>query len=174
MRIKSYFAVSVQSAIGLARKEFGDDVTLVTSHAASLESRHLGDYEVVFAVEEVSDQTASDASPALAPEPPKVFQHLLEEAIVAKPSTQEGLPEKLEHLRSCFIEIGIEPSMVRALMTMVEHCAPFSVPETCPALDETFLAVEETIVEPEPVLAAKPRFTPAEMAFVLSVSVVDS
>ena len=101
MRIKSYFAPSVQSAIGLARKEFGDDVTLVTSHAASLESRHLGDYEVVFAVEEVSDQAASDASPVRGRlQPPKVFQDLLQEAIVAKPSTHEGLPEKLEHLRS--------------------------------------------------------------------------
>src|SRR5579884_3265125 len=52
MRIKSYFASSVQSAIAIARKEYGDDVTLVTSHTAPLESRHLGDYEVVFAVDE--------------------------------------------------------------------------------------------------------------------------
>ena len=44
MRIKSYFAASVQSAIGLARREFGDDVTLVTSHASALEARHLGEY----------------------------------------------------------------------------------------------------------------------------------
>ena len=179
MRIKSYFAPSVQSAIGLARKEFGDDVTLVTSHAASLESRHLGDYEVVFAVDEVSDQTANDVAPvpvtATAPEPSKDFKDLLQEAIVAKPSMHEGLLDKLEHLRSCFIEIGIEPSMVRALMTMVERCAPLSVQETLPAIDEVpVAAVEETIVEPEPVVPAKPRFTPAEMAFVLSVSIADS
>ena len=59
MRIKSYFAPSVQSAISTARKEFGDEVTLVTSHAAALESRHLGDYEVVFAVEESVEQPLS-------------------------------------------------------------------------------------------------------------------
>jgi hypothetical protein len=58
MRIKSYFASSVQSAIATARKEFGDEVTLVTSHTAALESRHLGDYEVVFAVEEAPEPEA--------------------------------------------------------------------------------------------------------------------
>jgi len=179
MRIKSYFAPSVQSAIGLARKEFGEDVTLVTSHAAAIESRQLGEYEVVFAVDEVSDQpenTAPPAAAAVAPvETPKAFQDLLQEAIVTPPSTHEGLPEKLEHLRSCFIEIGIEPSMVRALMTMVERCAPLSALGTFPALDDNQVA-EEVIVEPEPepAVLSKPRYTPAEMAFVLSVSVGDS
>ena len=179
MRIKSYFAPSVQSAIGLARKEFGDDVTLVTSHAASLESRHLGDYEVVFAVDEVSDQPQSDAPPAVTvpeaeTEPSKEFKNFLQDAIVAKPSMHEGLSEKFEHLRSCFIEIGIEPSMVRALMTMVERCVPLSVQEPLYAIDETAEAiVEEAVVEPEPepIIPVKPRYTPAEMAFVLSVSV---
>ena len=138
MRIKSYFAPSVQSAIGLARKEFGDEVTLVTSHAASLESRHLGDYEVVFAVDEISDQPESEASQAAVspvdPEPSKEFKNLLQDAIVAKPSMHEGLADKFGHLRSCFIEIGIEPSMVRALMTMVEHCVPLSLQEPLSAV----------------------------------------
>ena len=176
MRIKSYFAPSVQSAIGLARKEFGDEVTLVTSHAASLESRHLGDYEVVFAVDEISDQPASEPTPSavstVAPEPSsKEFKNLLQDAIVAKPSMHEGLADKFGHLRSCFIEIGIEPSMVRALMTMVEHCVPLSLQEPLSALNDA--PVEEAVVElaPEPVAPVKPRFTPAEMAFVLSVSV---
>ena len=63
MRIKSYFAPSVQSAIATARKEFGDDVTLVTSHTAALESRHLGDYEVVFAVEEATQPATATSAP---------------------------------------------------------------------------------------------------------------
>jgi hypothetical protein len=175
MRIKSYFAPSVQSAIGLARKEFGDEVTLVTSHAASLESRHLGDYEVVFAVDEISDQPESEATQAAVstvdPEPSKEFKNLLQDAIVAKPSMHEGLADKFGHLRSCFIEIGIEPAMVRALMTMVEHCVPLSLQEPLSAVNDA--PVEEAALElaPEPVAPVKPRFTPAEMAFVLSVSV---
>jgi flagellar biosynthesis GTPase FlhF len=79
MRIKSYFAPSVQSAISIARKEFGDEVTLVTSHAASLESRHLGDYEVVFAVDEVADA-----------EPSKPAQVIKAAAPAAKAATPEA------------------------------------------------------------------------------------
>jgi len=192
MRIKSYFAASVQSAIGLARREFGDDVTLVTSHASALEARHLGEYEVVFAVDEAVpsespagttaqiDETNPAPLPAAEPAPAtvhsKAFQDLLEEAIVAKPSTHEGLPEKLDHLHSCFIEIGIEPSMVRALMTMVERCASLSAPSGTGTMepeneDATLPAIEMLeAVEPEPAVLVKPRFTPAEMAFMLSLS----
>jgi hypothetical protein len=179
MRIKSYFAPSVQSAIGLARKEFGDDVTLVTSHAASLESRHLGDYEVVFAVDEIAAQTESEPTPAVVstvePEVSKEFKSLLQEAIVAPPSMHEGLADKFEHLRSCFIEIGIEPPMVRALMTMVERCVPLSARELLPEVDTVPEPVVEeaaaVAVKAELIAPIKPRFTPAEMAFVLSVSV---
>jgi hypothetical protein len=192
MRIKSYFAASVQSAIGLARREFGDDVTLVTSHASALEARHLGEYEVVFAVDEAVpsespagttaqiEETNPAPLPAAEPAPAtvhsKAFQDLLEEAIVAKPSTHEGLPEKLDHLHSCFIEIGIEPSMVRALMTMVERCASLSAPSGTGTMepeneDATLPAIEMLeAVEPEPAVLVKPRFTPAEMAFMLSLS----
>jgi hypothetical protein len=192
MRIKSYFAASVQSAIGLARREFGDDVTLVTSHASALEARHLGEYEVVFAVDEAVpsespagttaqiEETNPAPLPAAEPAPAtvhsKAFQDLLEEAIVAKPSTHEGLPEKLDHLHSCFIEIGIEPSMVRALMTMVERCASLSAPSGTgtmePANEDALLPALEMLVavEPEPAILVKPRFTPAETAFMLSLS----
>ena len=193
MRIKSYFAASVQSAIGLARREFGDDVTLVTSHASALEARHLGEYEVVFAVDEAVPSESPAGTTAQIeetnPAPPlpavelapatvhsKAFQDLLEEAIVAKPSTHEGLPEKLDHLHSCFIEIGIEPSMVRALMTMVERCASLSAPSGTGTMEQEneeapLPALEMLVaVEPEPAILVKPRFTPAETAFMLSLS----
>ena len=131
MRIKSYFAPSVQSAIGLARKEFGDDVTLITSHASSLEARHLGDYEVVFAIEDPLSATTGSAVPVAEPEqvsarPKPVFEGLLQDAISTKPSTQDNVPEKLEQIRTSFIELGIEPAIVRALMTMLERSLPLS------------------------------------------------
>jgi len=193
MRIKSYFAVSVQSAISLARKELGDDVTLVTSHASALELRHLGEYEVVFAVDEAvqSESLAGATAPLEKTIPPmpvaepapataqhaKAFQDLLEEASVAKPSTHESLPEKLDHLHSCFSEIGLEPRMVRALMTMVERWAFLSAPSgtgtVAPASEDARLptALEMPAAgEPEPAATSKPRFTPAEMAFMLSLS----
>jgi hypothetical protein len=73
----------------------------------------------------------------------------------------------------CFIESG----MVRALMTMVERCAFLSAPSgtgtVAPASEDARLptALEmPAAVTPEPAILVKPRFTSAEMAFVLSVS----
>ena len=133
MRIKSYFAPSVQSAIALARKEFGEDVTLVTSHVAPPESRNLGEYEVVFAIEEPSVDAVPDLEPEPEPEPvvpPSAdeFRALFEHAVAAPASPELNLPEKLEELRSLFVEIGLEPSMIRALMTMIERCVPLPEP----------------------------------------------
>lgn len=49
MRLKSYFAGTVESAICLARQEMGEDAMLVNSRKTLPEARHLGAYEVVFA-----------------------------------------------------------------------------------------------------------------------------
>ena len=50
MKLKSYFAESVEAALGQARRELGADAMLVNSHRTSIEFRHLGEYEVVCAV----------------------------------------------------------------------------------------------------------------------------
>ncbi len=55
MKLKSYFATTVEAAMALARQELGPDTMLVHSKKTAAESRHLGEYEVVF---------ASDAAPA--------------------------------------------------------------------------------------------------------------
>jgi flagellar biosynthesis protein FlhF len=51
MKIKSYFASTVEEAMAQARQELGPDAMLVNSRKSSLETRHLGTYEVVFAGE---------------------------------------------------------------------------------------------------------------------------
>jgi flagellar biosynthesis GTPase FlhF len=48
MKIKSYFASSVEQAIQEARQELGTDAMLITSRRSSPETRSLGTYEVVF------------------------------------------------------------------------------------------------------------------------------
>ena len=48
MRIKSYFAHAVEDAVDAARQELGPDAMLIDSRRAPPESRHLGEYEVVF------------------------------------------------------------------------------------------------------------------------------
>jgi flagellar biosynthesis protein FlhF len=49
MKLKSFFASSVQAALGLAREELGADAILVNSRRAPQEAKHLGEYEVVAA-----------------------------------------------------------------------------------------------------------------------------
>jgi flagellar biosynthesis protein FlhF len=48
MRIKSYFVHAVEDAVDAARQELGPDAMLIDSRRAPPESRHLGEYEVVF------------------------------------------------------------------------------------------------------------------------------
>ena len=62
MRIKSYFAGSVEQAIQEARQELGQEAMLITSRRSSPEARHLGAYEVVFGVQASAVQ-ASAAPP---------------------------------------------------------------------------------------------------------------
>jgi flagellar biosynthesis protein FlhF len=65
MRIKSFYADSVEGAVALARRELGPDAMLVESRRAPLEARHLGHYEVVCAVvpEPVPENAAAQPSP---------------------------------------------------------------------------------------------------------------
>lgn len=48
MRIKTYFAGTVEAAIDLASRELGGDALLLAARAAGADTRHLGAYEVVF------------------------------------------------------------------------------------------------------------------------------
>ncbi len=50
MKLKSYFSGSVEAATELARTELGEDALLVNARPATLETKHLGAYEVVFGV----------------------------------------------------------------------------------------------------------------------------
>ncbi len=69
MRLKSYFASSVEAAIQQARRELGDEALLLNSRPANKEALHLGAFEVVFGVAETA-----------AAEPPKLPPGALNEA----------------------------------------------------------------------------------------------
>src|SRR5258707_11379022 len=76
MRLKSYFAGTVESAMCLARQEMGEEAMLVNSRRSQPEARHLGAYEVVFAasqdpaLEAAAARTAAAARPARVEEAP--------------------------------------------------------------------------------------------------------
>jgi flagellar biosynthesis protein FlhF len=61
MRIKSYFARTVEEAMARARQELGPEAMLMNSRVASSETRHLGEYEVVFAVESSEPELPASA-----------------------------------------------------------------------------------------------------------------
>jgi flagellar biosynthesis protein FlhF len=62
MRIKSFYANTVEAAVALGRREMGSEAMLVESRKAPLEARHLGEYEVVCALvpETTKPQTADE------------------------------------------------------------------------------------------------------------------
>jgi flagellar biosynthesis protein FlhF len=73
MRLKSYFAATVQAALNLARQELGPDAMLVDSRRTGLDTRHLGDYEVVCAILAPKIETAA-AADEIQPAPPTPFR----------------------------------------------------------------------------------------------------
>lgn len=67
MKLKSFFADSIEQAIGLARREMGPDAMLVHSKRSGAEARHLGAYEVVCAAD-----SAAEPNQPIAPRTPPV------------------------------------------------------------------------------------------------------
>ncbi|MFN7937918.1 MAG: hypothetical protein U0R19_31605 [Bryobacteraceae bacterium] len=67
MRLKSYFAATVESAMHQARHELGDEAMLLDSRPAGPQAKHMGAYEVVFALPETAPRdTASPVFPQTA------------------------------------------------------------------------------------------------------------
>ncbi len=81
MRVKSYFAPSVEAAMEQARREMGPEALLVSNRKAPPEAQELGEYEVVFAVlpGEGEKQSAPQkaATPAEAPAEDPVMRELV-------------------------------------------------------------------------------------------------
>ena len=92
MRLKSYFAGTVESAMCLARQEMGEEAMLVNSRRSQPETRHLGAYEVVFAA---SQEPAFEAAVAR----PTARSNKMEEAQVSvAPTLAQEMAEMRHHL----------------------------------------------------------------------------
>ncbi len=81
MRLKTYFSGTVEAALALAREELGPDAMLVHSKKTTPESRQLGQYEVVFALQET--------------EPPPPFVPLPVSPIAPTATRKESAIDKL-------------------------------------------------------------------------------
>ncbi|MGE5645477.1 MAG: hypothetical protein ACM336_06770 [Acidobacteriota bacterium] len=70
MKLKSFFVPDTNTALRLARRELGPEAMLVETRPAPPESKHLGQFEVVFGVnEEARPASACAPAPASAPAP---------------------------------------------------------------------------------------------------------
>jgi flagellar biosynthesis protein FlhF len=70
MKIKSYFANSIQQAIQMARQELGPEAMLLNTKMASGDARRLGAYEVVFGL--AHEETPSSPPQSSATDPGRV------------------------------------------------------------------------------------------------------
>lgn len=119
MRLKSYFADTIEAAMALAGRELGDDALLVYSREAAPEARYLGSYEVVFA------GSAADSSAKPGPETPSLpvsaaqpfAAALTPEAVIFPPAAlAPPAPAPADHLRwvsSAFDDLRSEIGSLR-------------------------------------------------------------
>ena len=167
MRMKSYFANSVQVAMEQARRELGSDAILITSHSAGTEARHLGDYEVVFATE-LPEAGATDgraesgrATPIPAVSPAaldsmlaeirdlrRLFQCWRQASVrfAGQPHWISGNPE-LEEAYSELIQAEVDPDLAQQLLAAAQKrlnpAANSAPPEPAATLHQGF-KVEHT------------------------------
>lgn len=105
MRIKSYFADSVQEAMEKARAELGAEAMLVHSRNTDPELRHLGAYEVVFGVgAQSAAATTTAASKATEPERSDALLDEMAELRRQIESVKRSVSRQSAHLRLAGLE----------------------------------------------------------------------
>lgn len=92
MKMKSFFARTVEEAVAQARREMGPEALLVNSRKAPPEARGLGEYEVVFALLPEDEPVAKEAVRPAAPPP--------------APSSSDLVTLELSRLRKQVEEMG--------------------------------------------------------------------
>jgi flagellar biosynthesis protein FlhF len=97
MRLKSYFAGTVEAAMALAREELGPDAMLVQSKKTTPETRHIGQYEVVFALPE-PEPPAKSGSHAMIASFKQVFSTERETAIEKLSTELDALKKRIENM----------------------------------------------------------------------------
>jgi flagellar biosynthesis protein FlhF len=125
MKIKSYFANTVEDAMAMARQELGPDAMLVNSRKSSLEARHLGAYEVVFVTEMPPGET--------------------EEAPAAETGQKRAASD---HLAQQMAELKKELEGMRRTITR-SAMAPAAWGDTSPDGSDAYAALTASEVSPE-------------------------
>ena len=119
MRIKSYFAGTVEQAIQEARNELGSEAMLITSRRASPQAQHLGAYEVVFGL------PANKPEPRPAPQSSDLSSELqilraqlddIKKTLQTNtPLPQGTMPPEIESLYRDLLNGDLDPNVAREI-----------------------------------------------------------
>jgi len=148
MRLKSYFAATVEDAVAQARREMGDEALLVNSRKAPPEARHLGEYEVVIA----AAQSTSQAAPARVEPAPA--------AVSVRPERWDRLAQEVADLRRQIERTAATLSQSAAL----SENAPRQTREWADAIAELIASEVPADLAAEIVEAARRRTVPEPAA----------
>jgi flagellar biosynthesis protein FlhF len=152
MRIKSYYANSVEDGMAMARAELGPDAMLVNSRRTSPETRHLGDYEVVIVTDLAA--AAEIASPQGAM---PAFGGPARRVAAGDPLAVEvaQLKKELERMRRALTRTAFAPSEWRASPDVSDAYASLAASELAPDLAREIVSAAEARLAPP--LAAQAR-----------------
>jgi flagellar biosynthesis protein FlhF len=118
MKLKSFFADSIEEAIGLARREMGPEAMLVHSKRASSEARHLGAYEVVCAADTDARPDRAPSASARTPPAPSVDKLVREVSDLRQ--QMERLARSLTRCGSGIAGVASDPDLAAAFAALNE------------------------------------------------------
>jgi flagellar biosynthesis protein FlhF len=139
MRIKSYYSRTVEDAIAAARQELGADAMLVQSRRTVAETRHLGEYEVVFVTDVPAPPDAAEppygesAPPAAADRLSTDFCDLKRELEAMRraltrsayaPLERRGSPPDVCDAYAALTASDLNPELARSIVDAAEGRAP--------------------------------------------------
>ena len=124
MKLKSYFAVTVEAAMQKARAELGPEAMLVTSRRSGPEYRHLGEYEVVFALVPESESPPSaermQTSTEITAPPPGTSWVRLSDEVSDLKRQMERLASGLARSTAGLSRIAMRPALADVFSQLLE------------------------------------------------------
>jgi flagellar biosynthesis protein FlhF len=148
MRIKSYYARSIEDAMGQASQELGPDAMLVNSRKSPPEAVHLGAYEVVFATESpiaAVEETAKENTPG------RLLGDRLSSGVAE-------LKKELEGMRRVLNRTAFAPTQWAGASTTVSDAyAVLTAAEVSPELAHEIVQATEARVAPPRLTVSRVR-----------------
>jgi len=122
MRLKSFFADTVEQAIGLARREMGPEAVLLNSKRSSPEARRLGAYEVVcaFAADAARVHAGSDSLLSSEPRPAGAPADALMRDVSDLKQQMERLARSLSRCGVGLAAAGSDPQLANVFAALTD------------------------------------------------------